>query len=751
MNRNYAGYVGYYNVKVDGVTNPTTNTDIFLSYLDPGATSWSAPVQVNDDNAQVDGYSQANDDVGKGDEYNGRSQYQPEIAVDQATGTVVLDWRDARDDAANARVATYITTSINGGATFSPQTYANPADTAVDAITNQTEVLGPLPDNESAGNPQQDAGFGFGNQMGLAVFNGQVYPIWAGNFNQGTYDTATGAIVGNPLNIWYRPMVIAAGPRIISSSMGPIPLAEAASGSVSVSVTFDRPVDPATFVPGDVQAFFHDTTNGSPSVPLTVTGVNTATTNFTGTVTSGSRFVTFVSSTTGLFYKETITGIGIPAGTTIQNIDSANDTITLSSAATVSNTENLAGIGSSTYGYTQFTITFNPTPAGANPATYNYTGTYSYLIAPDNGAGLAISSPIGAYIGTTPRTADPMDQNADGTSDQNAVTTPFVGTTPGDVYAVPTPQPTTAMQFFGAASILNPPFDQNTLPLIVPGPQVLSTSVPGGDSANGNLITDGTTSTLNVTFDRPMVANTAPAGQTPTPGSFTAADVLQIMGPTGSVSGPQYFPSSSSTAQIIPAAASTTSPGVLNSPLTVPSYGGTFKIAQITVELTAAFSPNSSLTAVLIAPDGTKVPLFSGVGGSNLVNTVLDDTAENSITTGTAPFTGTYRPTGTLSTLDGHTVDMQNSVGQWVPGVWTLQITNSKTGTTGMLDNWSLNITPMITVTALDPTTQQPTSAASTTLFQIGFPLQQLSGTYTIQLGPNIEDTFGDQLDTKGP
>jgi len=45
--RIYAAYVGYYNVKVGGVTNPTTNTDIFLSYLDPGATSWSAPVQVN--------------------------------------------------------------------------------------------------------------------------------------------------------------------------------------------------------------------------------------------------------------------------------------------------------------------------------------------------------------------------------------------------------------------------------------------------------------------------------------------------------------------------------------------------------------------------------------------------------------------------------------------------------------------------------------------------------------------------------
>ena len=72
-------------------------------------------------------------------------------------------------------------------------------------------------------------------------------------------------------------------------------------------------------MPGDVQVFYHDTTNGDPFVPLTVLGV----------------------------------------------------TPVLSS-------------GNSTHGYTQFTITFDPTPPGA-AAPYNYTGTYSYLIAPDNG------------------------------------------------------------------------------------------------------------------------------------------------------------------------------------------------------------------------------------------------------------------------------------------------------------------------------------------------------------------------------
>ena len=47
----------------------------------------------------------------------------------------------------------------------------------------------------------------------------------------------------------------------------------------------------------------------------------------------------------------------------------------------------------------------------------------------------------------------PKDQNADGTPDQNPLTLPdgFTGTTPGDVYAVPTPDPTTAVTFTSAA------------------------------------------------------------------------------------------------------------------------------------------------------------------------------------------------------------------------------------------------------------------------------------------------------------
>ena len=73
-------------------------------------------------------------------------------------------------------------------------------------------------DNESGGNSNTDTLFGYGTQMGLAVFNGQIYPIWAGNLNQG--HIVNGAVQGPYLSIFYQPMVIADGPRIINSTDG---------------------------------------------------------------------------------------------------------------------------------------------------------------------------------------------------------------------------------------------------------------------------------------------------------------------------------------------------------------------------------------------------------------------------------------------------------------------------------------------------------------------------------------------------
>jgi hypothetical protein len=81
----------------------------------------------------------------------------------------------------------------------------------------------------------------------------------------------------------------------------------------------------------------------------------------------------------------------------------------------------------------------------------------------------------------------------------------------------------------------------------------------------------------------------------------------------------------------------------------------------------------------LLGPDGTEIILSSGNGGSgsNFINTVFDDEAEKSITTGSAPFNGSYQPEQPLFTFDDY--DMA--------GDWILKIENTG-NTQGALVNY---------------------------------------------------------------
>jgi subtilisin-like proprotein convertase family protein len=829
--RIYAAFVGYYNVTIFGVKNPTSNTDIFLMYSDDGGRTWSDPVEVNDDNGQTDGFSGANENLNGYDQFTGTSQYDPQIAVDPTTGTVVLSWRDARNDPTNnTLVSTYITASIDGGNTFSPQVYANPQSTAVDAITGATDILGPEADNGTAADNSVNAQYGFGTSMGLAVYDGQLYPVWAGNFDEASI--VNGALAGNALSIYYRPMVITAGPRVVNSTMGPIPLSEAESGQVSFTVTFDRPINPpgvaASFSAADVQVFYQDTTFGNVSIPLDVLGVtpiassgvgpdnkfgytqfkvvfdpakvpgggSSGIVNYTGTYsymvtpddeagdpiespipsfvisdvaqpvigpiaapavlngvtnvplriplsgTGGSGtnddFTTSMINVTG-YANQIITGITVNLSLTHQN--DSDLTITLTAPD---------GQSHRVYqGTFNGPVTFNNQAFNVNGlAGSRVDGTYTLTIDDTqanntgelNGWSVTIDSELPTY---GLQTGAPMDQNADGTTDENPLTMPdgYTGLTPGDVYAVPTPDPTVPMTFTTAQSILTPPFSQNTLPLIVPGPQVIATAAIGtsgqvvsGSTYSQNELVDDTSSQYQVTFDRPIQTST-----------FTPSQVLSIMGPTGSITGPQTF-APTSVDQMINAATPSGS-GTLDSSLTINS-DNTLQIADITVSLNIASRSDSALTAVLVAPNGTTIPLFSGVGGAsgqNFVNTVFDDSAPTAITTGTPPFTGSFKPEYTLNSAT-----LTSLQGMIADGTWQLEITNTKTGVTATLDTWSLTITPAITVTPVAATVTKINGVSFATAFTIGFPQQQVSGTYTIQLGPGIQDQFGDGMDPSG-
>jgi subtilisin-like proprotein convertase family protein len=109
-------------------------------------------------------------------------------------------------------------------------------------------------------------------------------------------------------------------------------------------------------------------------------------------------------------------------------------------------------------------------------------------------------------------------------------------------------------------------------------------------------------------------------------------------------------------------------------------------IADVTVTLNITHTRDSDLTVYLIGPDGTQVTLFSMVGGSgdNFTDTTLSDAAAISITAGTAPFTGTFRPSpGPLSAFDGKAAS----------GTWTLKVVDSKRNSTGSIQSWSLTVT----------------------------------------------------------
>ena len=66
---------------------------------------------------------------------------------------------------------------------------------------------------------------------------------------------------------------------------------------------------------------------------------------------------------------------------------------------------------------------------------------------------------------------------------------------------------------------------------------------------------------------------------------------------------------------------------------------------------------------------------------ANFTNTTLDDNAGTSILSGSAPFSGTYQPSGGLAQLNGEQPN----------GTWTLEV-QSRMVTAGTLNSWSLHI-----------------------------------------------------------
>ncbi|MGB3204021.1 MAG: S8 family serine peptidase [Crinalium sp.] len=117
------------------------------------------------------------------------------------------------------------------------------------------------------------------------------------------------------------------------------------------------------------------------------------------------------------------------------------------------------------------------------------------------------------------------------------------------------------------------------------------------------------------------------------------------------------------------------------SDLIVSGLSGT--IGDLNVKLDITHPWVADVDAFLISPTGTRIELFTFVGGSgdNFSNTILDDEATTSITLGAAPFTGSFKPEGLLSAVDGQNPN----------GTWKLEITDTfPFADDGTLNSWSL-------------------------------------------------------------
>ena len=108
---------------------------------------------------------------------------------------------------------------------------------------------------------------------------------------------------------------------------------------------------------------------------------------------------------------------------------------------------------------------------------------------------------------------------------------------------------------------------------------------------------------------------------------------------------------------------------------------------------------DSDLSISLINPDGVQVDLSSGNGGGanfgsscspDANRTTFDDASGTSITAGSSPFVGAFKPEGSLASFvtDGT-----------ANGNWRLHVTDSFGGSVGALRCWSLLLYPITCAT----------------------------------------------------
>ncbi len=126
----------------------------------------------------------------------------------------------------------------------------------------------------------------------------------------------------------------------------------------------------------------------------------------------------------------------------------------------------------------------------------------------------------------------------------------------------------------------------------------------------------------------------------------------------------------------------TTSPANVSATGNIGTNNGDYTLDSVEINLTHTW--DSDLSISLVSPMGTSLDLSSGNGsfGDNYTNTVFMDGAP-SITTGSAPFTGTFQAEGGTFA--------STFAGQSINGNWTLSICDGAGGDSGNLLSYCIN------------------------------------------------------------
>ena len=161
-------------------------------------------------------------------------------------------------------------------------------------------------------------------------------------------------------------------------------------------------------------------------------------------------------------------------------------------------------------------------------------------------------------------------------------------------------------------------------------------------------------------------------------------------------------------------------------------------IADVNVSLDLTHAKDSDLTVTLVSPLGMRVKLIAKAGGTgtNFTATVLDDAAATAIASGTAPFTGSFRPAEPLGVLNGLNPN----------GTWTLEILDDTATNTGTLNSWSIQF-DVVTSSAKDILTFDFGALGPATITGTHISLTAPSGTNVTALAPTFTMSAGATCD----